>query len=223
MNEKLPVPHISLQVTELFLSIQGESTWAGLPCGFIRLAGCNLRCSWCDTVYSYEGGVEMSLEDILADVRRWGVGLVEITGGEPLLQAGCVPLAEALQREADTVLIETNGSLPIAALPPEVIRILDIKCPGSGMQDRMYWPNLENLGPRDEVKFVLADRADYDWAVRVMDKHGLPDRCGAVLFSAATGLLEPAELAQWMVSDRPAARLQLPLHKHIWGPHRRGV
>lgn len=213
----------NLQITELFASIQGESTRTGLPCGFVRLAGCNLRCAWCDTSYSYEGGITMPLGAILAQVRLWGISLVEITGGEPLLQPESAALAALLLREGYTVLIETNGSLPIDVLPGEVIRILDIKCPDSGMEDRVLWRNLDLLTRQDEVKFVLASKADYDWALDVLRRFDLARRCGAVLFSPVTGRLDPMDLAAWMIADKPAARLQLPLHKYIWPGRQRGV
>lgn len=215
--------HTTLQVTELFLSIQGESTWAGLPCGFVRLAGCNLRCSWCDTTYSHENGQMFTLDALVQQVRQWHVPLVEITGGEPLLQPACGALAAHLIEEGHTVLVETNGSLPIDILPSGVIRILDIKCPKSGMDDRMYWPNLDMLTDRDEVKFVLADRQDYEWALEVLERYGLHGRCHAVLFSPVTGMLPPEQLAAWMAADLSGARLQIPLHKIIWPGERRGV
>ena len=224
MAEKAPtLTDGALQVTELFASIQGESTRAGLPCGFIRLAGCNLRCSWCDTTYSYEGGTEMTLSAILEQVRQWGLPLVEITGGEPLLQPLTPVMASLLLDRGLTVLIETNGSMPIDVLPSEVVRILDIKCPESGMQDRMHWPNLELLTTRDEVKFVLASQSDYRWALDILRQFDLSRRCGTVLFSPVTGRLDPKDLAAWMMADKPTARLQLPLHKYIWPERQRGV
>ncbi len=213
----------TLQVTELFASIQGESTWAGCPCGFVRLAGCNLRCVWCDTAYSYVPGATMTLSEIVEAVQQWRLPLVEITGGEPLLQPGTAALASMFLHAEYTVLVETNGSLPINTLPPGVVRIMDIKCPDSGMSDKMDWCNLDLLTMRDEVKFVLASRTDYTWALDLIHRSGLSERCGAVLFSPATGLLAPAELAAWMLEDRPAARLQIPLHKYIWPGCDRGV
>ncbi len=214
---------VALRVSELFVSIQGESTYAGMPCGFIRLGGCNLQCAWCDTGYALDDGEMMSLESILNAVDQWSVPLIEITGGEPLLQSGCHALAEALAAMNRTVLIETNGSRPIQGLPEAVIRILDIKCPGSGMSSHMHWENIKALTPRDEVKFVLGGRADYEWALDIMKGHGLADRCGAVLFSPVSSLLEARTLAAWMVEDLPPARLQLQLHKYIWPPDMRGV
>ncbi|NLV46532.1 MAG: radical SAM protein [Candidatus Hydrogenedentes bacterium] len=213
----------TLQVTELFSSIQGESTWAGCPCGFIRLAGCNFYCAWCDTAYSRGAGRTMTLAEIRDEVRKWHLPLVEITGGEPLLQPDAATLASLLLEEGYTVLVETNGSLPIDMLPAGVIRIMDIKCPDSGMHEKMEWSNLDQLAARDEVKFVLASRTDYLWALEIMQRHDLSRRCAAVLFSPVTGWLEPAELAGWIMEDKPPARMQLPLHKYIWPGHTRGV
>lgn len=213
----------TLQVTELFPSIQGESTWAGQPCGFVRLAGCNLRCAWCDTPYSYGPGDTMTLPEIVETVRQWGLPLVEITGGEPLLQPATPKLASRFLEAGLTVLVETNGSLPINVLPEGTVRIMDIKCPESGMNGKMDWNNLNRLMRRDEVKFVLASRGDYRWALDLLRRTEIGSRCGAVLFSPATGRLDPAELAGWMVADRTAARLQLPLHKYVWPGRERGV
>ena len=212
-----------LNISELFTSIQGESTHAGLPCGFVRLAGCNLQCTWCDTTYACKDGKKMALDVIMETVVQWNIPLVEITGGEPLLQPGCIALATALLETGHTTLIETNGTLPIDLLPAGVIRIMDIKCPGSGMSDKMHWRNIDALTRRDEVKFVLASRTDYKWALDVMERHKLAEKCGAVLLSAVPGCLDVAQLAAWMLEDRPLARLQLQLHKMIWPPELRGV
>lgn len=214
---------ITLQVCELFASIQGESSYAGQTCGFIRLAGCNLRCAWCDTTYAFEDGNTMSVKEILETVASWRLPLVEITGGEPLLQSGCTPLVNALLETGCTTLIETNGSLPIDILPSGVIRIMDIKCPGSGMSDRMHWPNMEALKEQDEVKFVLADRKDYEWALDVLQRYELEKRCKAIHLSPVSSSLDAAQLATWMLEDRPPARLQLQLHKIIWPTDMRGV
>ncbi len=214
----------ALLVTEVFHSIQGESTRAGLPCSFIRLARCNLRCSWCDTPYSFRGGARWTVESLVDEVRGHNCPLVEITGGEPLAQPGCVDLARALVGAGFRVLIETGGSLPIDTLPPEVVRIMDLKCPGSGMSHRNHWPNLEFLDPkRDEVKFVIADRNDYEWSRGVIRRYTLEKRCAAVLLSPVWGRLNLEELAAWMLGDALPARMQLPLHKIIWPPDRRGV
>ncbi len=210
-----------MRVTEIFHSIQGESTFAGLPCVFVRLTGCPLRCTWCDTAYAFFGGTEQSVEDILGKVRSYGCPLVEVTGGEPLAQAETTTLLHRLSQEF-TVLLETSGAIDAGSVDPAVHIILDVKCPGSGMTDRMHWPNVERLRPRDEVKFVIQDRIDYDWAKGILQQFHLTDRC-PVLFSPVFGTLDPRQLAEWLLEDRLAARLQLQLHKHIWAPDMRGV
>jgi 7-carboxy-7-deazaguanine synthase len=218
------IPEKRLRVTELFHSIQGESTWAGLPCVFIRLTGCNLRCNWCDTAYAFSGGTMMDLDSILSSVAAYRTPLVEITGGEPLTQPACPALAESLLDAGHTVLLETGGSLPINTLPDEVIRIMDLKCPGSGECKKNHWPNIGYLRhDRDEVKFVIADRADYEWARQTIETHCLETRCRALLFSPVTGSLEPAHLAQWILEDRLPVRLQIQLHKILWPGQNRGV
>lgn len=217
-------PEKRLRITEIFHSIQGESTWAGLPCVFIRLTGCNLRCVWCDTAYAFHGGKWMDFSTILSAVAAFETPLVEITGGEPLAQPACPALAAALLEQGYTVLIETSGSLPINTLPEEVIRIMDLKCPGSGECEKNHWPNIGYLRPdRDEVKFVIADRSDYEWARDSIETHRLETRCRAILFSPVTGSLEPAHLAQWILEDRLPVRLQLQLHKILWPGRDRGV
>lgn len=208
---------MKLKVNEIFKSIQGESTYAGLPCSFIRLTGCNLRCSYCDTTYAYEKGIDMGLEEILTDMELLGCGLVEITGGEPLLQEGVDGLARALLGQGYGVLVETNGSLNIDVLPEGTVRIVDIKCPGSGMSERMDWKNVERLRATDEVKFVLSSREDYDWAKEIMDRYTLAKRV-KVLLGVAFGRLEPRPLAEWILQDGLEARLQIQLHRYIWPP-----
>ncbi len=210
-----------LTVTEIFRSIQGEGAHAGLPCAFVRLTGCPLRCLWCDTTYAYEGGQEMPLEQVAARALSLGPGLVQVTGGEPLAQPAAPELLARLCDAGARVLLETSGALSIAAVDERVHLVMDLKAPGSGMSERMHWQNLELLKPGDEVKLVLAGRGDYDWARQVMAEHDLPRRC-RVLLSPAWGLLAPAELAEWMLGDGLDARLNLPLHKIIWG-ERRGV
>ncbi len=207
----------------MYASIQGESTWAGLPCVFVRLARCNLRCVWCDTAYSFRGGEEQTLADILSEVAAHGAPLVEITGGEPLVQQDCATLAELLLDAGHTVLVETSGSLPIDLLPAGAIRIMDLKCPGSGMSGQNDWDNVGRLNKRDEVKFVIAGRDDYEWRRDALRQHRLHERCHAVLFAPVFGGLDPRQLAEWMVEDRLPARLQLQLHKYIWPPDARGV
>jgi len=206
---------MSLLVNETFYSIQGESSFAGLPCFFIRLTGCNLRCSYCDTPYAYEEGKSLSVEDVLSAIPPDHTGLVEVTGGEPLLQDECPALIDRLVREGHTVLVETNGSLDIRSLPGGSVCILDIKCPDSGMSDRMDLHNLHRLRSRDEVKFVVQSRADYLWARDLMQQ-GLPRPAEKVLFSPAHGTCDPKELAEWLLADRLEARIQLPLHRLLW-------
>lgn len=211
-----------LSVNEIFYSIQGESTWAGRPCVFVRLSACPLRCQWCDTEYAFYEGRDMSLEEVLERVRFYRCPVVEITGGEPLAQAGALDLIHALAEEDFTVLLETAGSHAIEGVDPRVRIVMDIKCPGSGMSHRNLWENLARLKPQDEVKFVLADRRDYEWAREVLETHGLPER-HTIHFSPVHGQLSPEELADWILEDRLAVRLQLQLHKYIWSPETRGV
>lgn len=215
-------PGSTLVVHEIYASIQGESTYAGRPCAFVRLAACHLRCVWCDTPHAFDEGVRRTVDDVVHATHGLGLPLVEVTGGEPLLQPGVHALMRALCDLGHTVLLETSGSLDIAAVDPRVVRIVDLKCPGSGEVERNRWQNLEELKPGDEVKFVLADRADYEWARAVIRERDLASRT-TVLLSTAFGLLAPAEVARWMLEDRLAARLQLQLHKSIWDPDTRGV
>ena len=212
----------SLIVNEIFHSIQGESTYAGLPCVFVRLTGCKLRCAWCDTAYALTEGVAMSLDDILAKVRAYACPLVEITGGEPLLQPDVLPLLIRLSDLGLTVLLETSGTENIANVDPRIIKIMDLKCPSSGESDKNRYANLRHLTAKDELKFVLADRADYDWAKRQLAEHDLANRC-AVLFSPVWDKLPLKTLAEWILADHLPVRLQTQWHKHIWGPDTRGV
>jgi len=211
-----------MRITEIFFSIQGESTYAGRPCVFVRLTGCPLRCTWCDTAYAFYGGTERTLESILSEVERYDCRLVEITGGEPLAQAEVHPLITALADRGYTVLIETSGAIDLTPVDPRAVVIMDLKCPGSGMADRNQWTNLPLLKPTDEVKFVIKDRADYDWAVATVREHGLTDR-HTVLFSPVFGELDPQALAEWILADRLPVRFQLQVHKFIWDPATRGV
>jgi len=206
----------TLTVTEIFKSIQGESTWAGRPCTFVRLTGCDVRCAYCDTRYAYDGGETMTIETILERVAGLDCRLVEITGGEPLLQAHCPALAGSLLARGYTVLCETSGTRPIAVLPADAIKIMDLKCPGSGASDKTDWTNIEALSAKDEVKFVIGDRADYEWSRDVVRRYTLEERCGAVLFAPVFGQLEPRQLAEWVLADGLEVRLQLQLHKYIW-------
>lgn len=210
-----------LIITEIYPSIQGESSYAGLPCTFIRLTGCPLRCRWCDTTYSFEGGKPVTVEDILAQVGQHGIPLVELTGGEPLAQKETIKLAQLLGDRGYKVLIETGGSEDVSQLDARVHIIMDIKCPGSGMVDRNLWSNIDSLKTSDEIKFVMAHREDYDWAIRVINERKL-ERFN-LLFSPAFGLLQPKQLAEWMVEDKVKARLNLQQHKYIWHPRAKGV
>jgi len=214
---------LSLQVTEIFHSIQGESTHAGRPCAFVRLTGCPLRCSWCDTAYAFEGGKAMAVEEILRQVAAFGCPLVEVTGGEPLAQKECVPLLQALVDAGYEVLLETSGALPIEQVPEEVRRIVDLKCPDSGEEGKNRWENLPYLTRRDEIKFVIASRKDYDWALDVARCRDLARKANAVLFSPVHGKVEPRELAEWMKKDQAPARLQIQLHKYLWPGVERGI
>lgn len=200
-----------LNVCEIFVSIQGESSYAGCPCFFIRLAGCNLRCSYCDTKYAYEDGTAWSVSELAEAFRNSGVPLVEVTGGEPLLQPATIGLLKELLRHG-SVLLETNGSLDISPVPEPVVIIMDIKCPGSGASDSINMPNMALLRRGDEVKFVICDRGDFDWAAEFVRNHGLADRCRAVLMSPASGALDPAQLAEWIISARVPARLNPRMH-----------
>jgi 7-carboxy-7-deazaguanine synthase len=227
-----------MQITEIYKSLQGESTYAGLPCVFVRLTGCNLRCSWCDTEYSFYGGKKMTSEQVFDEVERLcsGGGLVEITGGEPMLQErDLVPLMRRLLDCSYKILLETSGERPLEGVPAGVVKIVDVKCPDSGEGETFRLENLETLQPHDEIKFVLSGRADYEFARDFAARHGLAKRVNAVLFSPAFGkdasgardtsncLLDPQELAEWMLEDNVSARLGLQIHKLIWNPALKGV
>jgi 7-carboxy-7-deazaguanine synthase len=227
-----------MQITEIYKSIQGESTHAGVPCVFVRLTGCNLRCSWCDSEYTFTGGHRMTLEQVLEEVAQLSPdgGLVEITGGEPMLQEReVVPLMQRLLDAGFTVLLETSGERPLERVPKGVVKIVDVKCPNSGEPDTFHMENLETLDSQDEVKFVLSDRTDYEFARDFVGRHQLGRRVNAVLFSPAFSkdagggrdtshcLLDPRELAEWMLADGIAARLGLQIHKFIWDPALKGV
>ena len=210
-----------LKINEIYASIQGESSHTGLPCVFIRLTGCNLRCSWCDTAYAFYDGKNLTVEETLQKVETFGLPLVEITGGEPLLQEDVYPLMEALLKKGYRVMLETSGALPIDKVPEKVIKILDIKCPGSGEEKKNHLENLKFLSPHDEVKFVLLDRADYEWSRDLLQKHNLSTT--QVLFSPVYDKLNLKDLAQWILKDRLAVRLQTQLHKVIWSKDAIGV
>ena len=215
----------TLRVTEIFHSIQGESTWVGLPCTFVRLTGCPLRCVWCDTEYSFFGGERLSLEDILRQVQEMETGLVEVTGGEPLIHPNAFVLVEELLERGFTVLVETSGAVDVGPLDPRAHKIMDLKCPGSGESARNLWANLDH---RDEVKFVVKDRVDYEWARTVIRERGLDERLQtgslrAILVSPVWEVVELKDLASWILEDALPVRLQVQLHKLIWDPNARGV
>jgi 7-carboxy-7-deazaguanine synthase len=212
-----------LTINEIFHSIQGESTHTGRPCVFVRLTACDLRCSWCDTPYAFTEGSKMSIDAVMSQVEQYGCDLVEITGGEPLLQRDVYPLMRQLLDSGRTVMVETGGHHSIKDVPSEVIRIVDVKCPGSGESDRNHWENLALLSARDEVKFVLKDRTDYEYARDIVRRHDLASRTAAVLFSPVHDVLPSKELAAWILEDCLPVRLQLQAHKFIWSPETRGV
>ena len=212
-----------LTINEIFHSIQGESTHTGRPCVFVRLTACDLRCSWCDTPYAFTEGQKMSIDDVLERVEGYGCDLVGITGGGPLLQSDVYPLMEQLLASGKTVMVETGGHRSIKDVPFDVIRIVDVKCPGSGESTKNHWENLDLLAAHDEVKFVIRDRADYDYAKDVVARYGLLERTAAVLFSPVHGVLAAKDLAVWILEDRLPVRLQLQAHKYIWDPQTRGV
>ena len=217
-----------LRVTEIFHSIQGESTWAGVPCTFVRLTGCPLRCVWCDTEYSFHGGEKVMLDDIIERVDAIGTPVVEITGGEPLIHRNAFTLVQRLADKGYTVLVETSGAVDVAPLDPRAYRIMDLKCPGSGEVDRNLWANLDHLTERDEIKFVISNRADYEWAREVVRGKGLDRRVlagtlRAILFSPVWDAVDFRELAEWILEDHLPVRYQIQMHKIIWGPTTTGV
>ena len=217
-----------LRVTEIFHSIQGESTWAGYPCTFIRLTGCPLRCVWCDTEYSFFGGEKISLDDLVAKAKEIGTNVVEITGGEPLIHRNAFVLAKMLLDEGFTVLVETSGAIDVAPLDARAHKIMDLKCPGSGEESRNLWSNLEHLTDRDEIKFVIKDRADYEWARDVVLNRGLAamkasGKLREILFSPVWDSVEFKEMAEWILEDHLPVRYQIQLHKVIWGANVPGV
>ncbi len=212
-----------LTVNEIFYSIQGESSFTGKPCVFVRLTACDLRCRWCDTAYAFNEGASASVDEVIARVEAYECPLVEITGGEPLLQPEVYPLMQALLDGGKTVLLETGGHIDISDVPRDVVKVVDVKCPGSGESDRNDWDNLGRLAAHDEVKFVIAGRADYEFARDVVTTRQLAQRCATVLFSPVHGELDPASLSAWMLEDHVPARVQVQLHKYFWGAETRGV
>jgi len=212
-----------MEICEIFYSIQGESTYCGLPCVFVRTSGCNLRCSYCDTTYAYDAGTKMDIDQILAQIRGYRCHLVEITGGEPLMQSEEVAsLIDSLLGSGYKILLETNGSLNIEDVDPRVVKIMDLKCPDSGMSEYNRWENLQHLRKHDQVKFVLSSRRDYEWTREIIASYPVLSRI-EVLLSMAFGLLEPKNVVEWMLEDSLNARFQLQMHKYIWHPKTRGV
>jgi 7-carboxy-7-deazaguanine synthase len=213
----------TLVVHEIYASIQGESTFAGLPCAFVRTTGCNLRCVWCDTPQAFHGGERMRRGDVLARALALSTPLVEVTGGEPLLQPGVFPLLAELCDAGRTVLVETSGEADVSGVDRRVHKVMDLKCPASGESHRNRWTNLEHLGPRDEIKFVLADRGDYEWMRETIAGRGLVHRTPKLLASTVFGKLAPRDLVAWVLEDALPVRVQLQMHKYIWGPTTAGV
>ncbi len=214
---------VNLTITEIYTSIQGESTWAGERCTFVRLTGCPLRCVWCDTEYAFYGGEKMNVEHIVEQCDAFDCSLVEITGGEPLAQKHVYALGEALLAKGYTVLCETSGAYPLTRLPAGVIKIMDLKCPDSGEAHRNDWNNIALLTGRDEVKFVIASRRDYEWSRDAVRQHALSERVKAVLFSPVFGRIEPRDIVDWIIEDKLGVRFQLQMHKFIWAPDAKGV
>jgi 7-carboxy-7-deazaguanine synthase len=213
----------TLVIHEIYASIQGESTFAGLPCTFVRTTGCNLRCSWCDTPQAFYGGTRMPRHEVKARALATGTPLVEVTGGEPLLQPGVPLLLRELCDAGRTVLLETSGEADVAPVDPRVHKIMDLKAPGSAESHRNRWTNLPHLTPRDEIKFVLKDRVDYEWMRAVIAEHDLPSRTPHLLASTVFGALTPRDLVAWVLADALPVRVQLQMHKYVWGPGAQGV
>lgn len=219
----MPERELKLTINEIYFSVQGESTWAGLPCVFVRLTFCDLRCSYCDTKYAFYEGKKQTLGEIVTAVLAHDCPLVEITGGEPLLQKNVLPLMKLLADAGRTVLLETSGAHDISAVDPRVHRIMDLKTPGSGEGERNLFANIEHLTPHDEVKFVIGSREDYEWSRAQVREHRLAERCRAVLFSPIFGRIDPREIVEWILADNLPVRFQLQMHKFIWTPTQRGV
>jgi 7-carboxy-7-deazaguanine synthase len=213
----------TLVIHEIYASVQGESTFAGLPCTFVRTTGCNLRCSWCDTPQAFYGGTRMKRSDVLAKALATGTRVVELTGGEPLLQPAVFPLMSELCDAGRTVLVETSGEADVSRVDPRVHKIMDLKAPASGETARNRWSNLEHLTPRDEIKFVLADRADYEWMRSVIRERALASRTENLLASTVFGRLAARDLVGWVLEDGLAVRVQLQMHKYVWAPDTTGV
>ena len=219
----MPERENTLTINEIYHSIQGESTWVGRPCVFVRLTFCNLRCNYCDTEYAFYEGKKQTLKEIVDSVNAFRCPLVEITGGEPLLQKNVLPLMSMLADGAYTVLLETSGAHDISKVDSRVHRIMDLKTPGSGEMEKNLWSNIDHLTSRDEVKFVIGSREDYDWSCDKVRRFDLPKRCHAVLFSPIFGRIDPRQIVEWILADKLEVRFQLQMHKFIWSPTQRGV
>ena len=213
---------MNLKVNEIFYSIQGESTFSGLPCIFIRLTYCNLRCTWCDSEYTFENGTDMTIGEILNEIKKYDCNLVEVTGGEPLMQKECIDLLEELDAENYQILLETGGSLPVNKVPKSVVKVIDFKCPGSGMVKKNLWSILDDIQPTDEIKFVIKDKTDFDWAEKKVNEYNL-DKTNPVIFSPVFEVLKYEQLAEWVKGSKLKIRMQIQLHKQIWSPELKGV
>ena len=213
---------MSLKVNEIYYSIQGESTHVGRPCIFIRLTYCNLRCTYCDTEYAFYEGKDIEIPEIMATIKQWNCNLVEVTGGEPLFQDECIDLLNELTNQNYEVLLETGGSLSISDVPTEIVRIVDFKCPSSGMEKKNLWAIVNDLQPHDEVKFVIGDREDFDWAKEMLNKYSLNEKC-SILFSPTFGKIDPSLIVEWILEGDIPVRMQLQMHKHIWESEGKGV
>ena len=213
---------MSLKVNEIYYSIQGESTHVGRPCIFIRLTYCNLRCTYCDTEYAFYEGKDIEIPEIMATIKQWNCNLVEVTGGEPLFQDECIDLLNELTNQNYEVLLETGGSLSISDVPIEIVKIVDFKCPSSGMDKKNLWSIVNDLQPHDEVKFVIGDREDFDWAKEMLNKYSLNEKC-SILFSPTFGKIDPSLIVEWILEGDVPVRMQLQMHKHIWESEGKGV
>ena len=213
---------MSLKVNEIYYSIQGESTHVGRPCIFIRLTYCNLRCTYCDTEYAFYEGKNIEIPEIMAKIKQWNCNLVEVTGGEPLFQDECIYLLNELMNQNYEVMLETGGSLSISDVPIEIIKIVDFKCPSSGMEKKNLWSIVNDLQPHDEVKFVIGDREDFDWAKEMLNKYSLNEKC-SILFSPTFGKIDPSLIVEWILEGDIPVRMQLQMHKHIWESEEKGV
>lgn len=213
---------MSLKVNEIYYSIQGESTHVGRPCIFIRLTYCNLRCTYCDTEYAFYEGKDIEIPEVMAEIKQWNCNLVEVTGGEPLFQDECIDLLNELTNQNYEVLLETGGSLSISDVPIEIVRIVDFKCPSSGMEKKNLWSIVNDLQPHDEVKFVIGNREDFDWAIDMLNKYSLNEKC-SILFSPTFGKIDPSLIVEWILEGDIPVRMQLQMHKHIWESEGKGV